>query len=50
MLFVISLGEDDSPPTAEELTAYAVNTGPFVMYPYAREYIYDFTGRLACLL
>jgi hypothetical protein len=45
-LFVISLGEDDSPPTAEELTAYAVTTGQFALYPYAREYIYDITGRL----
>jgi hypothetical protein len=45
-LFVISLGENDTPPTAEELSAYAITTGQFALYPYAREYIYDITGRL----
>lgn len=45
-LFVFNLGEGDSPPTPEELTAYAVTTGQFALYPYAREYIYDLTGRL----
>jgi len=45
-LFVIQLGEGDSPPTADELSAYAVTTGQFALYPYAREYIYNLTGRL----
>jgi hypothetical protein len=45
-LFVISLGEGDNPPTADELSAYAVTTGQFALHPYAREYIYDLTGRL----
>ena len=46
-LFVISdFGDDDQSPTAEELTAYAVTTGQFALHPYAREYIYDVTGRL----
>jgi hypothetical protein len=45
-LFVFSLAEGDHPPTAEELSAYAVTTGQFALHPYAREYIYDVTGRL----
>lgn len=45
-LFVFSLSEGDHPPTGEELSAYAVTTGQFALHPYAREYIYDLTGRL----
>ncbi len=45
-LFVFSLAEGDHPPTAEELSAYAVTTGQFALHPYARQYIYDVTGRL----
>jgi hypothetical protein len=45
-LFVLSTGEHDAPPTPDELTAYATTTGQFALYPYAREYIYDVTGRL----
>jgi hypothetical protein len=45
-LFVLSLSEGDAPPTADELTAYAVSTGQFALYPYVREYIYNVTGRL----
>jgi hypothetical protein len=46
-LFIINgFGQDDLPPTADELRAYAVTTGQFAIHPYAREYIYDVTGRL----
>lgn len=45
-LFVIELGEDEEPLREEELTSYAVTTGQFALHPFAREYIYDVTGRL----
>src|SRR5262249_27980927 len=45
-LFVLSLGKNEAPPTEDELTAYAVSTGQFILYPYVREYIYNVTGRL----
>lgn len=45
-LFVLNHDKDDSPPTADELIAYAVTTGQFALHPYAREYIYNITGRL----
>lgn len=46
-LFVLQMREGDDPVQAEELNAYAVTTGQFAIYPFAREYIYDVTGRLA---
>lgn len=46
-LFILEMREGDEPVRAEELEAYAVSTGQFAIYPYAREYIYDVTGRLA---
>jgi hypothetical protein len=46
-LFVLQMREGDDPVQAEELDAYAVTTGQFAIYPFAREYIYDVTGRLA---
>jgi hypothetical protein len=45
-LFVIDLEHGEDPPDAEELNAYAVSTGQFALYPYAREYISNVTGRL----
>lgn len=45
-LFSLNLTEDDSPPTEEELEAYAGSTAAFALYPFAREYVYDLTGRL----
>ncbi|WP_212992236.1 hypothetical protein [Actinoplanes auranticolor] len=45
-LFTVERREDDSPVTDEELRAYSFTTGVFAMYPYAREYIYDTTGRV----
>lgn len=44
-LFVINM-EGQEPPRPEELDAYAVTTGQFALYPYAREYISDLTTRL----
>lgn len=32
--------------TEEEVTAFAETTGVFALYPYAREYVQDVTGRL----
>lgn len=46
-LFALNMRPDDEPPTESELEAYASTTGQFMLYPYAREYIYDVTGRLA---
>jgi hypothetical protein len=46
-LFALEMREGDDPVQAEELEAYAVSTGQFALYPYARQYIYDLTGRLA---
>lgn len=46
-LFTVELEEGDAPPTTEEVEAYAVSTGQFALHPFAREYIYDVTGRLA---
>jgi len=46
-LFALQMREGDEPARAEELQAFAVSTGQFALYPYAREYIYDVTGRLA---
>jgi hypothetical protein len=46
-LFVLEMREGDDPVQAEELDAFAVTTGQFAIYPFAREYIYDVTGRLA---
>lgn len=44
-LFTIDM-QGHSPPEADELNAYAVSTGQFALYPYAREYIADMTMRL----
>lgn len=44
-LFVIDKSAD-SPPAPEELNAFAISTGQFALYPYAREYISDVTCRL----
>lgn len=45
-LFDLELREDDEPVEDAELQAFAITTGQFALYPYAREYIYDVTGRL----
>ena len=37
---------DDKLPNSEELNAYAISTGQYALYPYAREYISDLTMRL----
>ena len=44
-LFVMDM-EGNEPPQPEELNAYAVSTGQFALYPYAREYISNMTTRL----
>lgn len=44
-LFVMEI-EGGQPPNADELNAYAVSTGQYALYPYAREYISDLTMRL----
>ena len=36
----------DEPVAADEMQAYAATTGQFVLHPFARQYIYDMTGRL----
>ena len=46
-LFLLDMHEDDEPPSVEEMQAYAATTGQFALYPFAREYVYDVTGRLA---
>jgi len=46
-LFLLAMLENDETPEAEELEAFAGTTGQFALHPFAREYIYDITGRLA---
>jgi preprotein translocase subunit SecB len=46
-LFSLDMGKDEEPPSQPELEAYAQSTGYFALYPFARELIYDITGRLA---
>lgn len=36
----------DEPLTEDELDAFAQTTGQFALYPYARQFIYDLTGRM----
>ena len=45
-LFALSMREGDPLPADEELEAYSLTTGQLLLFPYAREYIYDSTGRL----
>ncbi|MFG1762244.1 hypothetical protein ACGFIH_02860 [Micromonospora parva] len=45
-LFDLELRTGDEPVEDNELQAFAITTGQFALYPYAREYIYDVTGRL----
>lgn len=45
-LFELEMRDGDEPPATDELLAYAQSTGQFALYPFAREYIYDITGRL----
>jgi hypothetical protein len=45
-LFELEMQSDDAPPTDAEVKAYAATTGAFALYPFAREYVYDVTGRL----
>lgn len=45
-LFALVMREGDPTPADEELEAYSLTTGHLLLYPYAREYIYDSTGRL----
>lgn len=46
-LFLLAMRENDEPIKTEELEAFANSTGQFALHPFAREYIYDITGRLA---
>jgi preprotein translocase subunit SecB len=46
-LFRVDAQENDEPFTADEIQSYAVTTGQMALYPYARELVYDLTGRLA---
>lgn len=45
-LFALSMRDDDAAIEEDELEAYSLTTAQLLMYPYAREYIYDVTGRL----
>lgn len=45
-LISLHMRAGDAPPSQDELQAYAASTGQFALYPYARQYIYDLTGRL----
>jgi hypothetical protein len=45
-LFSTTLRDGDEAITDEELRAYSLTMGVFAMYPYARQYIYDITGRM----
>lgn len=45
-LFSLEMRDGDPPVDDSELQAYALTTGQFALYPFAREYIYDVTGRL----
>jgi hypothetical protein len=45
-LFELEMRSNDDPPTDAEVKAYAATTGAFALYPFAREYVYDVTGRL----
>ncbi len=45
-LFSLNVREGDDPISLDELQAYAATTGQFALYPYARQYVYDLTGRL----
>lgn len=46
-LFLLQMRDGDEPVKLEELSAYAKTTGLLALYPYAREFIYNVTGRLA---
>lgn len=46
-LFLLQMRDGDDPVKLEELSAYAKTTGLLALYPYAREFIYNATGRLA---
>lgn len=46
-LFMLHLDRKEDPPSPSELEAYAESTGQIALYPFAREYIYDITGRMA---
>lgn len=45
-LFELSMRQGEKSATEQELSAYAETTGGFALYPFAREYVYDLTGRL----
>lgn len=49
-LFTLDDYEGDEPPAAfddDELSAFAESTGAIALYPFAREFIHDITGRFA---
>lgn len=45
-LFELLMREEDEPPSSAELKAYALTTGSFAVYPYAREYVRDVITRM----
>lgn len=45
-LFHLHMRHDDGPVNQDELQAFAITTGLFAMYPFAREWAHDLTGRL----
>lgn len=45
-LFSLEIRASESPPTAEEVEAFASTTGQFALYPYAREFVSMITARL----
>lgn len=45
-LFDVEVSKDKDPFTDEEYEAYASTTGQFALYPYAREFVAELTGRM----
>lgn len=45
-LYQVELRDGDEPVREDEMRGFAIATGAFALYPYARGYIHDVTGRL----
>jgi hypothetical protein len=46
-LFTLHFTSGEPPPSDDEFEAYSITTGQFALHPFAREYVYSMTGRLA---
>ena len=44
--FSLEMRDDDAPADDEEIEAFAQTTGLFALWPFAREWAHDLTGRL----